>query len=229
MLLAIVQLMLFATVFVYTQFLEYLDWHGRSDVLKEKHPKVWVFVNNRPMRLVLSLLVLGFLVKDFKDAVAVAPPPTVKIVTPVAPAMIFNAPSTPAEPKDSLRRRTIRLADEVNSFVSERQQHHPPVAYPDSNDPNPSDERRRAIKLCQDYDQETQNQYIKRYRDRMIGIVREYHAKGVPTHFLENDFKQRVPGVAFVGSDWEGSPMDELSQFRDLAYRVDARDHLIVF
>jgi hypothetical protein len=74
MVLGLIQLIAFAAVFVYTQFLEYLDWHGRSDVLKEKHPRVWVFVNNRPMRLVLSLLVLGFLVKDFKDAVAVAPP-----------------------------------------------------------------------------------------------------------------------------------------------------------
>jgi hypothetical protein len=92
MLLALIQLTVFAAVFVYTQFLEYLDWHGRSDVLKEKHPKVWALVNNRPMRLILSLFVLGFLVKDFKDAVAIAPPPTVRIVTPIPPAMIFNAP-----------------------------------------------------------------------------------------------------------------------------------------
>jgi hypothetical protein len=63
----------------------------------------------------------------------------------------------------------------------------------------------------------------------MVGIVKEYESKGVSTHYLENDFKQRVPGLMAIGSGWEGSPMDELSQFRDLAYRVDARDHLIVF
>jgi hypothetical protein len=65
----------------------------------------------------------------------------------------------------------------------------------------------------------------------MIGIVREYQAKGVPTHLLENVFRQRVPLVVFnlIGSEREGSAMDELSQFRDLAYHVDARDHLIVF
>jgi hypothetical protein len=61
----------------------------------------------------------------------------------------------------------------------------------------------------------------------MIGIVREYNAKGVRTRYLENDFKQRVPGAAFIGSDWENSPMDELSQFRDLAYHVDASDNAI--
>jgi hypothetical protein len=63
----------------------------------------------------------------------------------------------------------------------------------------------------------------------MVGIAKEYESKGVRVRFLENDFKQRVPGVMAIGSDWEGSSMDELSQFRDLAYRVDARDHLIVF
>jgi len=63
----------------------------------------------------------------------------------------------------------------------------------------------------------------------MVGILREYQAKGVPTRFLENDFKQRVPGMAYIGSDWEGSSLDELSQFRDLAYHVEARDNLITF
>jgi len=138
-------------------------------------------------------------------------------------------PKTFKEPSDSLRRRTMGAADELREYVKKRMEEHPPAAYPNSNDPNPSEERKKAIQICQKYDQETLDYYLKHFRDRMVGIVKEYEAKGVPTRYLENDFKQRVPGVAFIGSDWEGSAMDELSQFRDLAYRVDARDHLIVF
>jgi hypothetical protein len=148
-------------------------------------------------------------------------------VHPLPPIIQVHVIAAPIESKDSLRRRTMRLADEVYQFVVERVQHHPPSAYPDSRDPNPSDERKQAIKLCQEYDQETLNQYMRRYQDRMIGIVREYNAKGVRTRYLENDFKQRVPGAAFIGSDWENSPSDELSQFRDLAYHVDASDNAI--
>ena len=67
----------------------------------------------------------------------------------------------------------------------------------------------------------------ERYKDRLVGIVKEYEAKGVPVHWLANDFQQRPPSIAFFGSEMAGSPMDELYQFRELAYHVDARDHLI--
>jgi len=140
----------------------------------------------------------------------------------------INALTVP-EGRDSLRRRTMRVADELYEYLKKRAAEHPPQAYPDSRDPNPTDERKKAIQICQKYDLETQDYYLKHFRDRMVGIVKEYESKGVTTRYLENDFKQRVPGVMAVGSAWEGSSMDELSQFRDLSYHVDARDHLIVF
>jgi len=131
------------------------------------------------------------------------------------------------EPKDSLRRRTLRLADELYNFLLDRQQHHPPIAYPNSSDPNPSEERKQAIKLCQEYDQATLETYRKRFRDRLVGIVREYHAKGIPVGFLENSARQQIPGWQVVGAEWEGWPMDELTLFRNLAYRVDEHDNAI--
>ncbi len=68
---------------------------------------------------------------------------------------------------------------------------------------------------------------MKHFRDRMVGIIKEYETRGVSVHYLENDFKQRVPYPPEAGSVWDG--MDDLSRFRELAYRVHARDHLIVF
>ena len=77
------------------------------------------------------------------------------------------------------------------------------------------------------YDQETLDKYMKLYKDRMVGIVREYHAKGVPTGYLESSAAQRPPNWAMPGSGWEGSPQDEIWQLRDLAYHVDAKGNAI--
>jgi hypothetical protein len=49
------------------------------------------------------------------------------------------------------------LTDELRRFLVERYGNpkRPPVATPDSRDPNPSDERKAAIKLYMDYEQAT--------------------------------------------------------------------------
>jgi hypothetical protein len=140
-----------------------------------------------------------------------------------------HSPRVEKEPADSLRRRTFRLAKEVYDFAEERAAHAPPFAAPNSNDPSPTEETKRAIKISQDYARETETLYKERYRDRLVGIVKEYEAKGVPAYWLANDFQQRPPAIAFFGSGYEGSPMDELYQFKQLAYHVDAHDHLITF
>jgi hypothetical protein len=209
-----------------------IDTFGRVDYLKDNFPWLSRILEKRSAVGVLLLSAIFLVVGDGLELIGKEVPevpslPAFIVKAPLPPIIQVRVVAAPIESKNSLRRRTMHLADEVYQFVVERVQHHPPSAYPDSSDPNPSAERKQAIKLSQEYDQETQNQYMRRYRDRMIGIVREYDAKGVRTRYLENDFKQRVPGIAFIGSDWENSPMDELSQFRDLAYHVDASDNAI--
>ncbi len=161
---------------------------------------------------------LGYIQKDVeaqnaKPEVVAAPPSTAKPVR---------------EAYDSLRRRTRRLADEYYKYARKRLEDHPPNAYPDSSDPNPFEERKKMIQACQKYDRETEDYYLRHFKDRMVGIIREYNAKGVKTGYLESSLAQRPPGFTLPGSGWEGSQLDELSRFRELAYHVDARDHLIV-
>ena len=52
---------------VYAVFVEYLDWHGRMDVLQDKHPLLWKAVNARAFRLVLLLLIFGMLAHQFEE------------------------------------------------------------------------------------------------------------------------------------------------------------------
>jgi len=134
------------------------------------------------------------------------------------------------EPPDSLRHRTAKAADELYEYIIKRAEGRPqPDAWPNSSEPTPSPERQAAIKRSQKYAQETEDYYMKHFRDRMVGIIKEYEMVGVHTRYLENDFRQRIPYIQPIGSDWEGSQLDQLTQFRDLAYHVDGHGHLIVF
>lgn len=132
------------------------------------------------------------------------------------------------ERTDSLRRRTIRLADEEQKYFLMRFQAHPPFAYPDSRDPNPSEERKKEIQRCQSYDRETEDYYDKHFKERMVGIIHEYNSKGVRTGYLEPDVSHRMPVIYLPGSVGEDSYADDLYQFRELVYHVDAQDNLIV-
>lgn len=63
----------------------------------------------------------------------------------------------------------------------------------------------------------------------MVGIVREYVAKGVKTGTLEADLKNQAPYFVPEGSFMEVNGGDVLSRFRELAWHVDSHDALVVF
>jgi hypothetical protein len=102
------QLVFTAAVFIYLIFLEFIDWQGRAEVLELKYPWLWRAVNNRPARLLLLVLAVGLLVKDFKDAVAIAPPPVVNIAPPPVPAITIV--KSPEKLKDQCWLTTIGVA-----------------------------------------------------------------------------------------------------------------------
>lgn len=94
MLSKMLQLALACVLILGEMLLQYLDWQGRADVLKEKHPTIWRAVNSRPMRLVVLVLIVGFLARDFRDSAATAPPPSLRTSPPPAP-LIREAPKAP--------------------------------------------------------------------------------------------------------------------------------------
>lgn len=133
------------------------------------------------------------------------------------------------EAPDSLRKRTGTLADEWTAYITKKlaDPSKPPDAFPNSADPNPSEERKKEIQASQACYRGIEDYYARHFRDRFVGIAKEYESKGVKTGFLANDFAQRPPYIPQFGSVMDG--LDEISRFRDLAYHVDARDHLITF
>lgn len=154
-------------------------------------------------------------------------PVSITIHAPPAPQMVQNRVMPQGvEPRDSLRRRTLKLADEYTEFFMKSQENAPPVAIPTTPEPPPSEEQKKARQVYRDYWGKIDKYYADHFSARFVGIVKEYESKGAKVGFLANDFAQRRPQIPPTGSTWEG--MDEISRFRELAYHVDARDHLIV-
>lgn len=222
-----VMLFVVACLFVaYVILTEGTDWIGRAEIIEQRWPRLWAIMSNRPMRLVLIAVAIGMLTQVSREFENGEDPPQARFAPPGVPAMQAEGPK--AEDPASLRRRTMRVADEMYDYFRARAQDHPPYAYPDPNNPNLSDERKEQIKKCMTYDQQTGDYYSRHFKERLIGIIREYNAKGVRTGFLEASAQQRPLYIAVPGVIGEGSLSDELSQFRDLAYRVDAYDNLVV-
>jgi hypothetical protein len=131
------------------------------------------------------------------------------------------------EAPDSLRKRTWALADEWTAYVTKKlaDPNKPPDASPNSSDPHPSEEQQKAIQKSQEFYRGVEQYYREHFKDRFIGIIEEYKNVGVDTHFLESTFAQFTPYPVPQGGLAYNDP---LSQFRELAYHVDAKGHLFV-
>lgn len=102
----------------------------------------------------------------------------------------------------SLRRRTVRLANDLDTFMAERW----------AKRPVDQEEARK-------FDQATINLYLSLYKSRTIGIIQELQAKGLDVGLLG------APGAAqsryLLG--------DETRQLRDLAYHLDENGNMVHF
>jgi hypothetical protein len=153
-------------------------------------------------------------------------PVSMAISAPPAPQIVqTRIPQQGPEPRDSLRRRTLKLADEYTEFFVKSQEAAPPIAIPSTPEPPPSEEQKKARQLYRDYWREIENRYGELFKQRFIGILKEYDNKGIKIGIWENDFTDRLPGIS---QPYTFMQIDDISRFRELAYHVDARDHLIV-
>jgi len=127
------------------------------------------------------------------------------------------------ESVNSLRRRTLRLVDDLEAFW-DRQGSSP------FTNPSTDDQRQKANEW---YRRVTQAYVAAAFKERGLGIIREYKSKGINIGFLERA-GERTPDEggmwgAYREQECSPSSQSDLCQFRSLAYRVDAQDNLVVF
>lgn len=71
----IIKLIPWALGILYVVLCEVLDTKGRIDQINQNYPRVGKLIQNRPMRLVLLVVAIGFLAQDARQAVPIVPPP----------------------------------------------------------------------------------------------------------------------------------------------------------
>jgi hypothetical protein len=221
--------LLFLTVMVV------VDMAGKFDYLQSHFPRLVKWSEKREMHGLMLLICFGLLVGDGYELITkeipeaqLSPiifqpqrPPEINIVKNVVPLT--------AESPDSLRRKTIKLVNDLVLFWSQKPQ---PVQQPIQN-PTTDEERQRNTKWDQ-YWRDANAAYANAgFRERVLGIVRQYRAKGLDIGFLEQAAEQpeRLVGAySFGGIDLNGCSryMTELCQLRELAYHVDAKDDMII-
>jgi hypothetical protein len=199
-----------AMAIAYSLGVEAIDWAGRYEFMQTHFPKATKRTKNwtEKRHFRVALLVIAIALQ----------------------ARVLWELRPPKEPENSLRRRTMQVANEAENYLVSRANdpNRPPFAIPDSSNPDPSDEQKRAIEKYRAYEQETYNYYFSHYKERMVGIVKEYEQKGVRTGSLESDLSQRPPILVIPGSVAQFTYMDDLYQFRELAYHVNADGDLTV-
>lgn len=138
---------------------------------------------------------------------------------------------TKPEPSNSLRHRTIALVNDLNEFWAKRPPQPTQQQMPVQNPASDADRARNAE--WDRYWRETTTAYQSNgFNDRILGIVREYAAKGVPTGYLERAAEQperligALPYGGFSLTNCENY-MTEMCLLRELAFHVDAYDNRI--
>jgi hypothetical protein len=191
---------------------------GRFDILEKKHSKIWDFLNNRPTRLLFLFLFVGLLAKDAKDAAEIPEPPLVKLAPPVITIATSSVTLRIKESQDSLRRRVMRLADDLDSLLLEQSKTLPTQEGSQSLTP----EQKNAVNLAfREITEKTNLVYMEKFRPRTIGIIAELKARGLLTDYWDGPMEK--------GAEFRVLQGGETHRLRELAYHLDAQDKVVRF
>jgi hypothetical protein len=102
-----------------------LDMIGRAEIIKSRWPRIWGWVTSRPLIILLLLVSIAVLDRDFKDAAAIAPAPVIRVTSPPPPTgweqkpqTVAGASTRPLNSKRSAIQR--RIAEFINSGITLR-------------------------------------------------------------------------------------------------------------
>ena len=135
---------------------------------------------------------------------------------------------TMPESKDSLRRRTVRLAAEIDKFWNDQ----PPQPGGPPNNPATEEEKKR-VQVWEQYWRDMRSGYdLHSFQEKVAEIVGAYQTKNIPVGNLEWSIKyNRMIGGTMYRGDGETPPQvlcgTDTCLLRELAFHVNARDEVI--
>ena len=125
-------------------------------------------------------------------------------------------PKPTVEPKNSLRKRVVRLTDDLEGLVREQNATLPTVEQVQTMTP---EQKNAANKALDEATKKMEAIYLDKFRSRTVGIIAELKAKGLMTGYwdapLEKGAEFRIP----IG--------EEIHRLRELAYHLDGQDRVV--
>jgi hypothetical protein len=227
-----------AIVLVFFALRGAIDLLASIDYAQETFPLLKRLVQTKKWHnLLLSATCLFYAATLYELLTQPAPPPivnpdpAVKAITPIIQENVNLrnrlAVLTEPEPKNSLRRKTIRLAADIEEFWNEI----PPS--PGGPPSNPvTDEDKKRTDTWAKYWREAKMKYDSHsFNDKVLEIVREYQLKSVPTGYLEAIAQDRTRMIGgpqpFAGPSGLVLCNSDICTLRELAFHVNAQDEVI--
>lgn len=126
--------------------------------------------------------------------------------------------ATAREPKNSLRKRVMRLADDLDALFIEQN-----AALPKSQEiqtMTPA-QKEAANHAFAEATEKTTTIYLATYRSRTVGIIAELKAKGLLTDYWDGPMEK--------GAEFRPVQGGEIHRLRELAYHLDGQDRIVRF
>jgi hypothetical protein len=214
-----------------------IDMAARIEYAQETFPRLRKLAENRKWRTVLLIATCLFyggtlyeLLKEPPAVPLVFTNPGAHSIKPIiqenSGLKVELAVLKEPEPDDSLRRRTIKLANDIENYVEARWAVRPPINFNDFQNQHASDDQKKAMQIWTQWNQEGYEYFKDHYKDQWVRIVKEYDSKGVKVGTLINDAEQYQP-VQVLSFPFPPAREDlmcqlALTRFRELAYHVNA-------
>lgn len=122
------------------------------------------------------------------------------------------------EPRNSLRRRVARLADELDYLLREQ------VAVlrtPQQLQTMTPEQRDAANRAYDEATRKTTMIYLNKFRARTVGIIAELKPKGLLTEPMDGPLEK--------GAEFRMLLYEEIHRLRELAYHLDGQDRVVRF
>jgi len=125
-------------------------------------------------------------------------------------------PQPGVELKNSLRKRVVRLTDDLELLVREQNATLPTLEQVQTMTPEQKNASNKA------FDEATKKMtaiYLDRFRSRTVGIIAELKAKGLMTEYWDGPLEK--------GAEFRMPIGEEIRRLRELAYHLDSQDRVV--
>jgi hypothetical protein len=125
-------------------------------------------------------------------------------------------PQSAVEPRNSLRKRVVRLTEDLENLVREQSATLPTSEQVQGMTP---EQKNASNKAFDEANKKTTAIYLDKFRPRTVGIIAELKAKGLMTEYWDGPMEKGAEFRMLLG--------EEIRRLNELAYHLDGQDRVM--